>query len=117
VSYDVVAAPDETYRACQHGFGTNMSIPQTVALVVPRFRIRPATLGTVFGILVAIAVSSVMLGLTSANHVTAISPVTASEATSSTRPQARYLGPRQIRAELGRPTTIGRRTNAPGRKQ
>jgi hypothetical protein len=82
-----------------------MSTPQTVALPAPRLRIRQATLLTALGLLVAIAASIVILALTGANHTTATIPATASQATSVSMPQIRYLGPQQLRAALKQPTT------------
>jgi len=82
-----------------------MSTPQSIAVVAPRFRIRQATLLAALGVLAAIAVSIVILAVTSANHTAAVAPVTASEASSGSVPAIRYLGPRQVSASLNPQTT------------
>jgi NO-binding membrane sensor protein with MHYT domain len=75
-----------------------MSTPQTIALGAPRFRIRPATLGTALGVLVAVAVSIVILGLAGAHRTTGMNPATGSQASNGAVSQVRYLGPQQLRA-------------------
>lgn len=77
-----------------------MSTPQTIAVPAPRLQIRPATLLTAFGLLIAIAASILILTLTGGNHTTATASATAVQATSVSVPQIRYLGPRQVHAAL-----------------
>jgi hypothetical protein len=72
-----------------------MSTPQTTAPVAPRFAIRPATLATAIGVLVAITVSIVILVLTGSSHNNTTIPLTPSQAGSGSVPQIHYLGPRQ----------------------
>jgi hypothetical protein len=81
-----------------------MTTPQGIARVAPRFRIRPTTLMTAIGVLVAITVSIVILALTDAHHTTASTPVTPSQAAGGTVPQIHYMGPRQARAGLNSQT-------------
>jgi len=56
-------------------------------------------------VLVAIAVSIVILALTGAHHATTSNPVTPSQAVAGSVPQTHYLGPRQDRAGLNPQTT------------
>lgn len=77
-----------------------MSTPQSTALAARRFPIRPATLLTALGVLVAIAVSIAFLALPGANRTTATTPVTVSQAISGSVSPIRYLGPRQAQAAL-----------------
>jgi hypothetical protein len=67
---------------------------------------------TALGVLVAIAVTITILALTGANHTTAPTPATASQASSGSTPQVHYLGPRQEHAVINPPsgggsTTVG----------
>src|SRR5947209_2851309 len=66
----------------------------------PRFRIRPGTVATALGVLVAIAVTTVFLALGGAHHSTVAIPVTASSTAGVSTPQVHYLGPRQMQAAL-----------------
>jgi hypothetical protein len=85
-----------------------MSTPQTIARVTPRFRIRPGTVVTALGVLVAIAVTIGILALTGTHHTTVTTPATTSQAAGAT-PQTHYLGPRQQQAPA---TTHGAATAA-----
>jgi len=75
-----------------------MSTPQSIPHLTPRFRIGLGTTLTALGVLVAIAVSILILALTGANNTTVATPVTASQAASGSTPQVHYLGPRQEQA-------------------
>jgi hypothetical protein len=76
-----------------------MSTSQAVAFPAARARFRKATLLTALGVLVAIAVTIVIIALTTGgHHATATSPVTVSEATSGSVSGVHYIGPRQIGA-------------------
>ena len=81
-----------------------MSTPQTSARVTPRSRIRPGTILTTLGALVAIALTIVILALTGTHHTTVTTAATTSQASASATPQTHYLGPRQQQA---RTTTHG----------
>jgi hypothetical protein len=59
---------------------------------------------TAIGVLVAIAVSIVIVALTGAHHTTTSTPVTPSQAASGSVPQIHYLGPQQVRAGLNSQT-------------
>lgn len=86
-----------------------MSTPQTIARVTPRSRIRPGTILTTLGVLVAIAVTIAFLALTGTHHTTTTTtPATSSQAAASATPQTHYLGPRQQQA----PTTTNRAASA-----
>jgi hypothetical protein len=63
-----------------------------------RLGLKPAL--TALGVLLAIAVTVIILALTGASHTTVATPVTAPQAASSSIPQVRYLGPRQVHAAL-----------------
>ncbi len=82
-----------------------MSTPQTVTPATSRLLTRPGTLIAALGVLVAIAVTIVILALTGAHHTTVPIPATASQAVASATPQVHYLGPRQQQAALHRTTT------------
>jgi hypothetical protein len=82
-----------------------MSTPQSIAFPATRVRVRHATLLTALGVLVAVAVTVVMLTLVGANHTTVTTPVTSSQAAVGSTPQTHYLGPQQTRAGLN-PTTV-----------
>jgi hypothetical protein len=84
-----------------------MSTPQSIPHPGPRYRIRPGTLLTALGFLLAIAVTIIVLALTSANHTTLATPVTASQAAGSSTPQTQYLGPHYERTVRPRPISTG----------
>jgi hypothetical protein len=75
-----------------------MTTPQTNAHIAHRLRIRPATPLTALGVLVAIAVSILILALTHAHRTATGSPVTPSQAAGGSVPELHYLGPRQVGA-------------------
>ena len=56
-----------------------MSTPQTITRVTPRSRIRPGTVLTTLGVLIAIAATIVILGLTGTHHTTLTTPATTSQ--------------------------------------
>ena len=60
-----------------------MSTPHTIARVTPRLRIRPGTVMTALGVLVAIAVTIGILALTGTHHTTVTTPATTSQAAAS----------------------------------
>jgi len=74
-----------------------MSTPHSIPRA-PRFRIRPGTLMTALGVLIAIATTIAFIALTGTNHTTAATPATPSQAASSTA-HIRYLGPQQQSAQ------------------
>ncbi|MGO9906279.1 MAG: hypothetical protein ACLP4R_01715 [Solirubrobacteraceae bacterium] len=73
-----------------------MSTPQTI--VTPRLRIRPGKVVTALGVLVAIAVTIVILALTGTHHTTVTTPARTSQPVTSATPQTHYVGPRQQQA-------------------
>ncbi|MGB8881531.1 MAG: hypothetical protein WCD11_34875 [Solirubrobacteraceae bacterium] len=77
-----------------------MSAPQSIPHVTHRFRIGLGTMLTALGVLLAVAVTIIILALTGANHTTVATPVTASAAANGSTPQTHYLGPRQQRAAI-----------------
>ena len=77
-----------------------MSTPQSIPRATPRVRIGRGTVLTALGVLAAIAVTIIILALTSANHTTATSPVAASQVTGASTPDTHYLGPRQEHAAI-----------------
>lgn len=77
-----------------------MSTPQSIPHLTPQFRVRLGTLLTALGVLIAIAVSIVILALTGANHTTVATPVTPAQAAADSTPQVRYLGAGQVHAAL-----------------
>ena len=84
-----------------------MYTPQPIEPLTPRFRIRPGTVVTALGVLVAIAVTIGILALTGTNHTTLPIPATTSHAADGTAPHVHYLGPQQTRAWLNPATTQG----------
>jgi hypothetical protein len=78
-----------------------MFTTQHIEPITPRLRIRPGTVLTALGVLVAIAVTIVFLAVTGTHHTTVTTPATASQAAASATPQTHYIGPRQQQA----PTT------------
>ena len=70
-----------------------MSTPHTIPRA-PRFRIGLGTLMTALGVLIAVAITITFIALTGANHTTAATPATLSQAAAGPS-QVRYLGPRQ----------------------
>ncbi len=86
-----------------------MSTPQTITRPTPRSRIRPGTVLTALGALVAIAVTIAILALTGTHHTTITSPATTSQAAASATPHTHYLGPQQQQAPT---TTHGAATAA-----
>jgi hypothetical protein len=83
-----------------------MSTPQAIAFPAPRVRFRHATLLTALGLLAAIAVTIVVIALTTDGRpATATSPPTVSQATSGSVPEVHYVGPRQIGAAALNPQT------------
>jgi hypothetical protein len=72
------------------------SSPHSIPSVTPRFRVTHGTVLTAFGVLVAIALTLMILTLTSATSPTVPPPVTASHAGGGTPPAVRFLGPRQL---------------------
>jgi hypothetical protein len=81
-----------------------MSTPETIARVTPRSGIRPGTIVTALGVLLAISVTIALLALTGTHHTTVTTPAKTSPAAASASPQTHYLGPRQQQAL---PTTHG----------
>jgi hypothetical protein len=76
-----------------------VSTAQATALPASRVRLRQATLVTALGVLVAVAVTIVIVALTTGGHTaTATTPVAVSEATGGSVPAVHYLGSRQIAA-------------------
>ena len=75
-----------------------MTTQQSIAPLTPRFRIRPGTMMTALGVLVAIAVTIVFLTLGSAHHTTVAIPATPAPTAGIATPQLHYLGPRQLTA-------------------
>jgi hypothetical protein len=88
----------------------NMSTPHSIPHVTPRFRIGLGTALSALGVLLAIAVTVILLALTGANHTTIATPVTASQASTGSTPQAHYLGPRQQRAAINPQSVPGTTT-------
>jgi hypothetical protein len=81
-----------------------MSTPQTIARATPRSGIRPGTILTALGVLLAITITIALLALTGTHHTTVTTPASTSPAATSATPQTHYLGPRQQQAP---PTTHG----------
>jgi hypothetical protein len=75
-----------------------MSSLNSTAPLAPRLHVTVGTALTALGAVLAIAATIVTLALTGANHTTAASPPTASQAASSPTTHVRYLGPRQLKA-------------------
>jgi hypothetical protein len=83
-----------------------MSTPQAIALPASRVRFHQATLLTALGVLVAIAVTIVIIALTTGGHpATSTNAVTVSGATSGSVSELHYLGPRQVGAAALDPQT------------
>lgn len=77
-----------------------MSTHHSIAARTPRFRIRPGTMATGLGVLVAIAVTIVLLSLAGTHHSTVAIPPTAASTAGVSMPQVHYLGPRQTQVVL-----------------
>jgi hypothetical protein len=71
-----------------------MSTPHRIPRA-PRFRIGLGTLTTALGVLIAIAITITFIAVTGANHTTAVTLVTPSQAAAGSTPHVRYLGPQQ----------------------
>ena len=76
-----------------------MSTLQSVPLS-PRVRIGRGTTMTALGVILAIAVATTILALTSADNTIVATPATASQAASVSTPQVHYLGPLQEHAAI-----------------
>lgn len=76
-----------------------MSTPHSIPRA-PRFRGKLGTLMTALGALIAVAVAVVFISLAGANHTTAASPATPSQAAAGSTPHIQYLGPAQQTARL-----------------
>jgi hypothetical protein len=82
-----------------------MYITRNIPPATVQFGVKPRTiLLTALGVLLAIAVTVVIVALTGANHATGATAVTASQAVSG-QAQVHYLGPRQTRFRVN-PTSI-----------
>lgn len=75
-----------------------MATPQTITRTTPRVGIRPGTVLTALGVLVAIAVAIVILALTGTHHTTVATPAATPQVGASATPGTHYLGPRQEQA-------------------
>ena len=76
-----------------------MFTPRPIEPITPRVRIKPGTLLTALGILVAIAVTIMFIALTGTNHHTTVATTaTTSQAAATATPHTQYLGPRQQQA-------------------
>jgi len=75
-----------------------MSTPHSIPRA-PRFRIRPGTLMTALGVLIAIATTIAFIALTGTNHTTALTPATPSQAAASSTTHIHHLGPQQQSAQ------------------
>lgn len=70
-----------------------MSAPHTIPRA-PRLRTGLGTLFTALGVLIAVATIT-FIALTAANHTTAATPATPSQAAAGPTPHTQYLGPAQ----------------------
>ncbi len=77
-----------------------MSTPQTITRATPRLRIRPGTVLTTLGVLVAIALTIGILAVTGTHHTTITTPAATSQPAASATPHTHYLGPRQQLAPI-----------------
>ena len=82
--------------------------PQPIEPITPRIRIKPGTLLTALGVLVAIAVTIMFITLTGTNHHTAAIRATTPQPAATAIPHTHYLGPRQQHA----PTSTNAATSA-----
>ena len=75
-----------------------MYTTQRIEPITPRFRTRPGTVATTVGVLVAIALTIVILAFTGTHHTTVPTSASPSQAAASDTPHTHYLGPRQQQA-------------------